>query len=318
MKYIKLDCNLCNSKSYTIIATGIDFEYKSFNDEFTIVQCNKCGLVYLNPRPASSELNVIYPESYIPYRFDEYLPGIVNKLRMMIQRLKVRSLKKFVKSENAVIWDVGCGGGFFLECLREYGLPSWKLVGVDISNKAINKIKEKGFKAILGRFETLDSINKSVDVIVLNQVIEHLDNPAAVIAKANSILKKNGCIFIETPSLDGWDAKIFKSRYWGGWHFPRHWTLFTSKTLCKLLEKNGFKVIEKTYLLSPNFWAQSFHHWLMDKGFSERIAKLMDCKNPLVLVFFSVIDLIQKMFWYTSNMRIIGKKYDKNYTSNIL
>lgn len=165
-----------------------------------------------------------------------------------------------------------------------------------------------GIEAIHGRFETISAPPEIVDLIVLNQVIEHLDDPSAVLDKASHILKKGGYIFIETPSLDGWDARIFGSRYWGGWHFPRHWTLFTDRTLTKLLEKKNFRVIEKAYLLSPNFWAQSFHHCLIDKGVSERIAGLFDCRNPLALSLFSGVDLLQKVFGHTSNMRLVGKK----------
>lgn len=307
MKYLQVPCNICGSPDYTVIARGPDFEYFTVEDEFKMVQCDSCGLVYLNPRPDTSELDTIYPPHYIPYRFDEHLSAFVNKLRMFVQSSKARSLKKYV-SHNSTIWDVGCGGGFFLECLRAHGKDSWQLAGVDISESATQSISAKGFKAIKGRFEELATEPESVDAIVLNQVIEHLDNPSAVIKKAYSVLKPQGCIFIETPSLEGWDARLFASRYWGGWHFPRHWTLFTKETLARLLSQHGFEVIKRNFLLSPNFWAQSIHHWLIDKGTSERIAGWIDCKNPLILALFSSVDVVQKIFGHTSNMRIIAKK----------
>lgn len=307
MKLINVQCYICGNTETSTIGQGPDFEYHTSDDEFTMVQCSSCGLVYLNPRPDSSELGTIYPDNYIPYRFDEHLSGFVNKLRMTVQSLKVKSLRKYVP-KDAVVWDVGCGGGFFLECLRTYGKDSWQLTGVDVSDSAINTIQSKGFTGIKGRFEELDIPPDSVDVIVLNQVIEHLDNPVGVIKKAYSVLKPGGYFFVETPSAEGWDAKLFKRRYWGGWHFPRHWTIFTLGTLKNLLEKEGFGNIKDTWLLSPNFWAQSFHHWLIDKGVSEQIAGWMDCKNPFVLAFFSTIDLIQKLFGHTSNMRLVAQK----------
>lgn len=307
MKIIKVQCCICSNTKNSIIGQGPDFEYHTSDDEFTMVQCSNCGLVYLNPRPDNSEFRTIYPDNYIPYRFDEHLSGFVNKLRMTVQSLKVKSLRRYVP-ENAVVWDVGCGGGFFLECLRTSGKQSWQLTGVDVSDSAIKTIQSKGFTGIRGRFEELDISPDTVDVIVLNQVIEHLDNPVAVIKKAYSVLKPGGYLFIETPSLEGLDAKLFKHRYWGGWHFPRHWTIFTSTTLTKLLEKEGFRDTKETWLLSPNFWAQSFHHWLIDKGVPERISGWMDCKNPFVLAFFSTIDLIQKLFGHTSNMRLVAQK----------
>jgi SAM-dependent methyltransferase len=264
-------------------------------------------MVYLNPRPRPCELETIYPKSYVPYRFDEHLSRFVNSLRMASQGFKVKALRKFA-GQGASIWDVGCGGGFFMECLKKYGRDSWKLTAVDISESAIEKVKMKGFEGICGRFETLTIEDESVDAVVLNQVIEHLDDPAAVIEKAWCLLKPNGIIFIETPSLEGWDAELFASRYWGGWHFPRHWTFFTSRMLSQLLSQKNFAVVEINWLLSPIFWIQSIHHWLVDKGLPKRYARWVDCKNPVLLAVFCSVDLVQKLFGHTSNMRVVAKK----------
>ena len=82
MKYVEVPCNLCGSGRYSVIARGPDFEYSTVPDEFTVVKCNECGMVYLNPRPRPCELETIYPKSYVPYRFDEHLSRFVNSLRI--------------------------------------------------------------------------------------------------------------------------------------------------------------------------------------------------------------------------------------------
>lgn len=307
MEYTHVSCNLCGSTNSRMIAQGLDFEYRTVNDSFTFVQCKDCNLVYLNPRPASTELGVIYPPDYGPYHFDEVLPPLINKIRMAVQRQKVTALKRYAHPA-AVIWDVGCGGGFFLECMRAIGSPEWKLAGVDVSQAAIDKIRDKGFAGYAGRFEELTVEHGAVDVIVLNQVIEHLEDPAGVVKKAGELLRHGGFLFIETPSVEGWDARIFRARYWGGWHFPRHWTLFTQHTLGKLLEAEGFVVVDRNWLLSPTFWTQSVHHYLVDKGVPETVARFFDIKNPFVLAFFCCVELMQMAFGHTSNMRIVARK----------
>ncbi|MFH1537903.1 MAG: methyltransferase domain-containing protein [bacterium] len=308
MKYIEVQCNNCGSTESRVIAKGPDFEYRCAGDEeFKIVECNSCGLVYLNPKPAPEELAAIYPENYIPYRFDEHLSPIVNKARMTLQKSKVRAISSFAGPDD-VIWDVGCGGGFLLQCMQKYGPSGWRLLGIDISERALEKVRSRGIDALCGRFETMDLQPESANIIILNQVIEHLDDPAAVVAKAHSVLKPGGHLFIETPSLDGWDAKLFSPRHWGGWHFPRHWTLYTRETMKKLLEEKGFSIVKLEWLLSPNFWAQSVHHVLVDRGISEKWAQFMDCKNLFVMCFFSALDVFQTLFGHTSNMRIVGRK----------
>jgi SAM-dependent methyltransferase len=192
--------------------------------------------------------------------------------------------------------------------MREHGPQSWRLVGVDNSPAAVRSVRAKGFEAVQGRFEELDVAGGQADAIVLNQVIEHLDDPGAVVARAREILRPDGCLFIETPCLDGWDARLFRRRYWGGWHFPRHWTLFTRDSLSELLLRNGFRIEGVTWLLSPNFWIQSLHHWLVDKGVPEKAAGWMDCRNPLALACFASVDCFQKLFGHTSNMRIVARR----------
>lgn len=307
MELIDTSCNNCGSLNGREIAQGPDFEYRCTEDEFTMMQCNACGLVFLNPRPASSELSTIYPEHYIPYRFDQYLSPAMSRVRMFMQKSKVKAVKRLA-SPGAVIWDVGCGGGFLLQCLKQYGLPSWHLLGIDISEPALEKVRVRGIDTHCSRFESMDPEPESVDVIILNQVIEHLDNPAAVVAKAQFALKVGGYLFIETPSLDGWDAMWFRSRHWGGWHFPRHWTLYTRATLGQLLNRSGFSIVDMRWLLSPNFWVQSVHHWLVDHGASEAIARFVDCRNVFLMCCFSGVDVLQSLFGHTSNMRVVARK----------
>lgn len=302
-----VSCVMCGGNDARPYAAGIDFEYHCAPDTFNMVICNNCRLVYLNPRPAPTELACIYPENYAPYRYDEYLTPATRRLRMLLQRTKVRAIRKYA-GPGAVIMDVGCGGGFLLECMKSHGPASWKLVGVEISESAVSKMRTAGIEAIQGRFEALDLPVESADLIILNQVIEHLDNPAAVVARAHDILRSGGHIFIETPSLDGRDAALFRSRCWGGWHFPRHWTVFSRDSLSRLLLQNGFEIVEHKWLISPNHWAQSIHHWLIDRGVSERIAGIMDCRHIPVLAFFIGIDLMMRIFGGSSNMRIVARK----------
>jgi len=307
MKLVDVPCNLCGSVSRDVIARGPDFEYRTSDLEFSVVRCRKCNFVYLSPRPDVSELDRIYPPHYIPYRFDNYLSPLVRWLRMRVQMGKVRALARFAP-ENAAILDVGCGGGFFLQCLREHGSPGWRLTGSDFSGSAMDRVRRMNFEAIPGDFSTQSIPNESYDVVVLNQVIEHMADPSAIVTKAYRVLRPGGVIFVETPSLEGWDAQLFRKRCWGGYHFPRHWSFFTQESLGRLLATNGFVVVETTWLLSPNFWAQSVHHWLTDRGVNERAAMFFDCKNPLALAVFSLVDLAQKAFAHTSNLRMAGRK----------
>ena len=109
--------------------------------------------------------------------------------------------------------------------------------------------------------------------------------------------------------MEAWDARIFGRRYWGGWHFPRHWTLYSPPSLRRCLSEAGFEVAETVPLLSPTFWAQSFHHKLSETRGLPWLAPVFDCKNFFAMALFSTVDMIQKSTaGTTSNMRMVARK----------
>lgn len=144
----------------------------------------------------------------------------------------------------------------------------------------------------------------------LVRFIEHLDNPFHVVNRAFELLQPGGVLIIETPSVEGWDAKFFRKRYWGGWHTPRHWNLYDQHTLEFLLRKNGFEVVEITYLLSPNFWLQSLHHLTAERLAMPKIAKFFDVSFLPALVLATVVDYLQKILHNrTSNFWMVGRNF---------
>src|SRR4051812_30405665 len=124
-----VQCCVCDSDDAVPTGVGKDFEYKTSADTFLAMQCNSCDLVYLNPRPAVSELEKIYPSDYHAFDFSEKDYGFVYKIR---SRLEARRLLSWCRDlpDDARILDVGCGDGFHLGLLRDYGVKSWAPEGV--------------------------------------------------------------------------------------------------------------------------------------------------------------------------------------------
>jgi 2-polyprenyl-3-methyl-5-hydroxy-6-metoxy-1,4-benzoquinol methylase len=302
-------CNNCGSSAFSVVARSRDFEYDTCENEFCFVRCSACGLVYLRDRPDIATLGIIYPAHYIPYEFNEYLGPFLARARNYVQARKVAPLAAHAPTKSLIV-DVGCGSGEFLRILKQHGPSGWRLIGVDIATPAIDNLARLGIEARQGRFETMDWNLPQPDVIVMNQVIEHLDDPAAVVRRAHALLKPGGILMIETPSVDAWDAAWFRKRYWGGWHTPRHWTLYTPKTLGDLLRSSGFAVVETKHILSPNFWLQSLHHWMSEGGSLKRkLAPYFDVSHFLPLAAATAFDMLQLILrGRTSNFRMVGRK----------
>ncbi len=306
LKLEHIPCPMCGREDANVLAKGQDFEYGTCTDEFTFVLCSSCNTAYLNPRPSLTELERIYPQEYAPYQFSK--PSFTLYVRNFLEGRKVRKISQFFPP-NADIIDVGCGGAGFLENLRKYGSPKWRLWGNDINEDVIKKLKKDGYKAIQGRFEEIDLPEATFYGIFMKQVIEHLDTPRAVLNHASYLLRSAGRLIIETPNLDSWDARIFQKRYWGGYHFPRHWTIFTPQTLSKNAKEAGLEVEEINFMMSPSFWVQSVHHLLKEKKCPELIYKRFTHLNPIAVSIASMVDVLQMIFrGTTSNMQIIFRK----------
>lgn len=306
LEMVQVPCPVCGAREGAPWARGKDFEYGTSELEFTFRRCARCANLYLDPRPAASELDRIYPESYAPYRFDR--PSLTLRVRRRLEGRRIARLRPLLPP-GARILDGGCGGPGFLENLRRHGAPGWRLHGNDISPAVVADLERRGFTALPGRFEEIDRPPGSFDAIFLKQVIEHLAAPRAVLERAARLLAPGGLLVVETPSTDAWDARLFRRRWWGGYHFPRHWTLFSPATLAAAVEEVGLRIQDMGWMLSPSFWVQSVHHRGLEKGWPRWLLRRATHLDPVAVGLAVLVDAFQ-LLWRgrTSNMRLVARR----------
>jgi len=309
LKYIKtttVACPLCGAVEYSPLAAGPDFDHRTSRDEFHIVRCRPCGVLYLNPRPDVSELNRIYPVEYGAYHFNE--PVLTFRLRNYLEQRKVRLLLRLLPG-SADLLDVGCGGAGFLERLRKFGSRGWRLWGNEINPDVLADLNRRGFKTLPGKFEELDQPECSFDAIIFKQVLEHFEYPRDALRRAARLLRPGGVAVIETPNCGAWDARLFRRRYWAGYCIPRHWTVFDPRTLSRLSEEEGLAVESFTFLPSPSFWTESVRNMFMDKGWPPVVYRRFTNRSTVAMGLATMLDLLQQLVTgRTSNMRAILRK----------
>ena len=61
MEYV--NCNLCGLNETQVLFRKKD-KFGISQDEFRVVECQRCGLLYVNPRPTLEEMGRFYPETY--------------------------------------------------------------------------------------------------------------------------------------------------------------------------------------------------------------------------------------------------------------
>jgi len=307
LSLVEVPCVLCGARETDLEATGWDFEYGTVPDEFCFVRCRSCGHRYLNPRPAGSELGRIYPSNY--YAFEEGGNALVARLRRSWEGGKVRLYRELVGEGPRRILDVGCGNGRFLKLLRDFGAPEWELVGVDFDPDVVEKCREEGFEAHSARMEEFREGEGSFDAVVMLQLIEHVEDPVEISRRVFALLRPGGYFIVETPNLGGPDYRHFAGRCWGHYHFPRHWNLFSTGSLRRMLEAQGFRIEHSQYLISTSAWIVSLHNTCVDRGLPGWVVRFCSYQNPILLGLAVIIDTIRtKLGYETSNQRVIGRK----------
>jgi 2-polyprenyl-3-methyl-5-hydroxy-6-metoxy-1,4-benzoquinol methylase len=290
-----------------MIGSGQDFEYHTSRETFSMMRCNSCGLIYLNPRPVISEFKKIYPPTYHAYNFSENNFGFPYKVRSRIETWRLSNDCHGLPGDARIL-DVGCGDGFHLSLLAKSGKRNWSLEGVDIDKNAIKAATQKGLKVHMGTIEEIDLPAESYDLIFMIMTIEHVERPDRTVCSIKKLLKKGGRLVIVTDNTDSLDFTFFKQRYWGGYHFPRHWHLFNRHSLKTLAEKTGFEVTSLKTIMSPVNWVYSIHNALVDRGRPKWLVDSFTLKSTFSLSVFTVLDFIFQKFGRGALLKGIFRK----------
>lgn len=238
-------CNLCSCREYKVLfgsppnpadaenLTRIYVPTIAENIKLgQVVKCKNCGLIYTNPRINNEILIKIYERVEDQFYINE------RKHKIITAQRNLSTIEKFVKKGR--ILDIGCHAGFFLDAARQRG---WETYGVEPSITAAKYAAEKlGLNVFTGQLMQADFEHSFFDVVTMYQVLEHLPDPSTELTKINRILKNNGLVVIDVPNIASFWAKSLRTKWW--FMKDMHTYHFTPKTLTKMLEKTGFKVIK--------------------------------------------------------------------------
>ena len=249
-------CTLCRSTRTSVIARNVrDYEYGtpgSYNWE----RCDGCGLVRLDPMPSDETLAMAYPQDYHAYH--AHRSRLVRWYVHQRHKARAKELARLMPPGGTIL-DVGCGTGVLLSLVGAQG--RFRLLGVEYRPDAAQIAGERAATVYTGRLEDVELDPESVDLVVMEHVLEHVRDPFATVRHILALLRPGGLLVGEVPNRSCLDAKIF-GRYWGGGHVPRHLWMFTPLVLERLLRQSGFNEVTVSHPFYPAHIALSVQNWL--------------------------------------------------------
>lgn len=195
-----------------------------------LCKCLNCGLVFSKKIPSDQELTNYYQN----YGINSYLsPLTIKRYNELLDQLEP------YRKTNKIL-DIGCGIGFFLEEAKK---RSWEVYGTELSEKSVEVCVQKGINVIEGILNPTNYKSEMFDVIMSFEVIEHINNPISELKNINSILRKDGLVYVTTPNFNSLLRHRLKAAY-NIITYPEHLTYYTPKTLSKAFSNAGFKKLQ--------------------------------------------------------------------------
>jgi SAM-dependent methyltransferase len=189
--------------------------------------CASCGTVSQPGVPRGEALLALYRDMQdAAYLREE--AGRRATARRLLERIS-----RHVSPPGRLL-DVGCGHGLLLDEARARG---WEVLGLEPNVAGRRHAREVlGLDVVDGTLGALDPAER-FDVIVMADVLEHVDDPVSELHRCARALRAGGVACVVTPDPGSRTARLAGARWWG--FLPAHTFLLPRRTLRSLLERAG-------------------------------------------------------------------------------
>jgi 2-polyprenyl-3-methyl-5-hydroxy-6-metoxy-1,4-benzoquinol methylase len=221
-----------------------------FSDDYLV--CNSCGTLAsqvihsTEPLAVQDDQHDFYGKEYwlSHQRQDLGLPDIYQRARADLPERCLYWLRTLLsyKLPPANVLELGASHGGFVALLRWAGFDA---IGTELSPWVVDFARQTfDVPMLLGDIDQQQQPAHSFDVIVLNDVLEHLPDPLGTLRHCTDLLKPDGIILIQTPSYP--DSHTYAELVQGDDRFvemleaKEHLYLFSQRAAQQLFERLGY------------------------------------------------------------------------------
>lgn len=241
-----LSCPACGTS-----VTDIVYIYDNGEDVSQFFQCPDCTFLFARPM-------------LIPELDSRQMDGIDNAELFNSQILKSIYINYFIKKEiralrrakgvgSLRLLDIGCGTGWTTRVYVDHG---FEVTGLEPSQVRAEYARENyGIGVVCDYIENAE-FEGEFDVVVLRHIIEHFADPGMVLRKIRGFLKKDGVVLVVVPNINCLGRCLFETKW--AWVLPWHCNFFTPVSLRRLLQEEGFNIVESYQTPTPLYYPGAF------------------------------------------------------------
>lgn len=216
---------------------------------YDIHACDRCDLQFAWPFASNAEIyEAIYRQPHLLSgysRYQEFARAVTACEDPLAYLSDAESMYWFVAGavsardadRTKTILEVGCGLGYLTYALKRAGHNA---KGVDISEHAVASARSAfGDNYICADVNALAAETAgSFDIVVMTEVLEHLDAPLAVLRSLRALLRPGGVALVSTPSKDF----LPDGAVWRTDNPPVHLAWYSKTSLREMARRTDFRI----------------------------------------------------------------------------
>lgn len=234
-------CNLCGGSRFVVLTHRDRYGFPA-----EAHACERCGLVFLNPRMTAEAYGRFYQSVYRPLVSAFHGRLIDARTIQDEQRIyaaeRAAFLRPFMSRPLKTLLDIGGSTGVVAaHVAREFGLTA---TVIDPSPLEVAEARRLGLETISGLVEQHDFGGRMFDVVIVCQTVDHLLDITGTLARVRDLLAPQGLLFI--------DIVDFRAAYLRTWSVDDaikidHPYYLTEPTMTAYLRRAGFEVLRSDY-----------------------------------------------------------------------
>lgn len=254
MFVISMRCPVCEGNIFDAGTEIFDDRYGEPN-HYQLAQCAGCGHTATAPRLREADLPALYG-TYYPRKnigADDVIRDAAKARRPFAKLLRwlngTDNQGQYSVRAGEAMLDVGCGSGVSLLEAKALGATAF---GIEADPNVRPIATMLGLNIHFGSLRDRPFPEQRFDLVVMNQVIEHLPDPDEGLQILGERLTPNGRMMLVFPNTASFWRRLSGNR-WINWHIPYHLHHFDRKSFQRMASRSGLEVV-RMRTITPNVW----------------------------------------------------------------